>query len=70
MSTSARPIDPRPLLEAGGRVAALPFDALRFSYAAAVQSGVVRRSMLDAREVERTLGAMERLVLGPLARKV
>ena len=70
MSTTVRTIDPRPVVEAGARVAALPFDAMRFSYATAVQRGLVRRSMLDSRDVEKALGAMERALLGPLARKV
>lgn len=49
---------------------ALPFDALRAQYGAAVRLGLLRRSMLDARDVERTLGALEGLTLGALARRV
>ena len=48
----------------------LPFDALRWGYAAAVQAGAARRSMLDSRDVERRLDALERLLLGPFARRV
>lgn len=51
-------------------LACLPFDALRLGYAAAVQAGAARRSILDSRDVERRLDALERLLLGPFARRV
>jgi hypothetical protein len=51
-------------------VATLPFDALRFAYASAVQAGLLRRSMLASRDVEVRLDALEKLVLGPIARTV
>ena len=51
-------------------LATLPFDALRFAYAAAVQAGLARRSMLASRAVELQLSALEKIVLGPFARKV
>lgn len=50
--------------------ASWPFDALRFGYAAAVQSGLTARSMLASRDVERRLDALEHLLLGPFARSV
>jgi hypothetical protein len=49
---------------------ALPFDAMRFQHASAVKAGLIRNSMLESRDFERTLGALERLTLGPLARRV
>ena len=55
---------------AGKALAALPFDALRFGYAGAVKAGLVKRSILASRDFERALGALERLTLGPLARRV
>jgi len=51
-------------------LAPLPFDALRFAYAAAVQSGLLRRSMLASRDVELQLNALEKFFLGPFARTV
>jgi hypothetical protein len=51
-------------------VPALPFDALRFLYASAVQAGWMRRSMLASRDVEIQLDALEKLALGPFARTV
>lgn len=55
---------------AGGAIAALPFDALRATHAHAVKAGLVRNSMLESRNFERALGALERAALGPLARRV
>jgi hypothetical protein len=50
--------------------AAVPFDALRAQYAEAVRCGMLERSMLASRDFERTVHALERLSLGPLARRV
>jgi hypothetical protein len=51
-------------------IAAMPFDAIRFQHASAVQAGLIRNSMLESRNFEQALGALERLSLGPLARRV
>ena len=51
-------------------VLALPFDAMRFAYARAVNAGRLPRSMLANRDFERSLGALERLTLGLWARRV
>lgn len=64
---SAAPEAPRSAVRA---FATLPFDALRFVYASAVQTGMLRRSMLASRDIEVQLNALERFVLGPLARTV
>lgn len=48
----------------------LPFDVARAQYAQAVQLGLVKRSMLASRDFARTVGVMEQLALGPLARRV
>lgn len=48
----------------------LPFDTLRAVHASGVQAGLIRRSMLESRDFERVVGAMERVMLGPLARRV
>jgi hypothetical protein len=53
---------------AGGSLLAAPFDALRFHYASAVAAGLAPRSILAAGRLERALGLLEALVLGPLAR--
>ena len=49
---------------------AVPFDLVRCEYAAGVQCGVIERSILASAAVERGLGALERLTLGPFARSV
>ncbi len=56
------------LARAGSTFLALPFDACRAAWGCAVQCGLAPRSMLWSREVERSLDALERLTLGPLAR--
>lgn len=54
----------------GQALARWPFDALRAQHAGAVQAGLAPRSILAARDFEQALGALERLTLGPLARRV
>ena len=49
-------------------ILALPFDAMRRHYAGAVIAGLVPRSLLDSARMERWLGALEAVTLGPLAR--
>jgi len=56
-------------LDAARPMLALPFDALRAQYAAAVTAGLVPRSMLASARLERWLAALEALTLGPLARR-
>ena len=51
-------------------VAGLPFDTARAQYAWAVQAGLVKRSLLASRDFERSLGALEQLTCGALARQV
>lgn len=55
---------------AGKAIAALPFDALRATYASAVHAGLVQNSMLASRDFEQVVGALEMVALGPLARRV
>jgi hypothetical protein len=50
--------------------ATAPFDLARAEYAAAVQCGVIERSILASAAFERGLAALERLTLGPLARPI
>lgn len=57
-------------MQAANDMLALPFDALRAQYAAAVQAGFIERSLLASAHVERLLDSLEQLVLGPLARRV
>ena len=47
-----------------------PFDLARAQHAAGVQAGLLQRSLLASAEFERRLGQLERLALGPLARRV
>lgn len=57
---------PRLLMQA----LALPFDTLRSLYARGVQVGFIERSLLKNAEFERALCVLERLALGPVARRV
>jgi hypothetical protein len=50
-------------------LACLPFDAMRATYATAVQHRLARSSILDSRDAERLIHALEGLVLGPVARR-
>lgn len=55
---------------AGKALAALPFDTLRVARANAVRAGLVENSMLGSRDFERRVGMLERMTLGPMARRV
>ncbi len=57
-----------PLGAAVGALVHWPFDALRLQHAQAVQAGLVRKSLLESRDFEHGLAALERLALGTLAR--
>lgn len=57
-------------MPSGVNMLGLPFDTVRAWYAIGVQAGLIRRSMLESRDFERALGSVERLLLGPLARRV
>jgi hypothetical protein len=48
----------------------LPFDLAREHYAKVVQLGLVEQSMLQGAKFEQGLHAMEKLSLGPWARRV
>jgi hypothetical protein len=51
-----------------GTVTSPAFDMLRIVYASAVRLRLAPRSMLAARDVEAGVDALERCMLGPLAR--
>lgn len=55
---------------AGKQVAAMPFDVLRASHATAVKAGLIPNSILESRDFEQVMVALERATLGPLARRV
>jgi len=61
---------PSDFLATSARFLALPFDTMRSQYAAAVKAGIVKRSLIASGRVERTLGLLEQLGLGPFARRV
>jgi len=63
-------LSPAPAPHAFSGLLAWPFDALRAQYGAAVQLGLVQRSMLASRKLERCLDRLERISLGPFARRV
>jgi hypothetical protein len=48
----------------------LPFDAAWETYAQAVRLGFIQDSMLAEAKFARDLGKLEKLTLGPLARRV
>lgn len=48
----------------------IPFDMVREQYAKAVQTGLIRRSMLDWAKFEQQVHQLEQMTLGPLARRV
>lgn len=48
----------------------LPFDMAREQYAKAVQVGLIQRSMLGWAKFEREIDLLEKLTLGPWARRV
>ncbi len=47
-----------------------PFDLARAQHAASVQSGFSERSLLASADFERRLDLLERMTLGPFARRV
>lgn len=49
---------------------ALPFDLARANYARAVQLGLIEQSLRQSARFEQDLGTLERLFLGPWARRV
>jgi hypothetical protein len=61
----------RPVLAvgAGQALLALPFDAMRYQYAGAVMAGLAPRSISASGQMERALDALEKAILGPLARQ-
>ena len=48
----------------------LPFDAARAVHAAAARAGLIQKSILESRDFEHTLSALEHFTLGPWARHV
>lgn len=48
----------------------LPFDMAREQYAKAVQAGLIERSMLGWARFERHIDLLEKMTLGPWARRV
>jgi hypothetical protein len=61
-------VDSLRALQASGVAAG--FDLARSQYAAGVQAGLIKRSLLASGAFERRLGLLERLILGPWARTV
>ena len=48
----------------------IPFDAMRANHAGWVQAGWIEPSIIASGRLERMLDALEKLTLGPLARRV
>lgn len=72
MTTSPLPLTTNVSIATGiaMNVLGLPFDIARAQHAHAVQLGLLERSMLASSDFARTLGAIERMTLGPWARRV
>ncbi|MBE0474257.1 hypothetical protein [Rhodoferax sp.] len=51
-------------------VKGMPFDMAREQYAKAVQIGLIQRSMLAWAKFERQIDQLEKMTLGPWARRV
>lgn len=48
----------------------LPFDVMRSQHAEAVHAGLMANSILESRDFEKTVDALEHIALGPFARHV
>jgi hypothetical protein len=48
----------------------IPFDVMRSQHAEAVHAGLMANSILESRDFEKTIDALEHLALGPFARQV
>jgi len=48
----------------------LPFDVMRVQHAEAVHAGLMANSMLESRDFEKSVDALEHVTLGPFARQV
>jgi hypothetical protein len=48
----------------------MPFDVMRNQHAEAVHAGLMANSILESRDFEKTVDALEHLALGPFARNV
>jgi hypothetical protein len=59
-----------PLGHTAAYILGLPFDLALAHYARAVRFGLIENSLLKSAKFARDLGAMERLALGPWARRV
>jgi hypothetical protein len=57
-------------LELFSATLSLPFDVLRVQHAEAVHAGLMANSMLESRDFEKTVDALEHATLGPFARQV
>ena len=51
-------------------VSGLPFDTARETYAKAIRVGLIKDSMLAQAKFAQSLGVLEKLTLGPWARRV
>ena len=48
---------------------ALPFDVAQAQYARAVQAGLIQPSLLRSRDIAKALDGLQKLLLGPWARR-
>jgi hypothetical protein len=60
----------RPALQLFSAALHLPFDVMRAQHAQAIQSGLMANSILESRDFEHRVDALEHLCLGPFARHV
>lgn len=70
LSRTAAPNRSDFLLPASAAALTWPFDLARAQHAASVQAGLCERSLLASAEFEHRLDRLERMTLGPFARRV
>jgi len=58
------------LFRANQAVLEIPFDVVRANYMSAVKIGIIERYMLASMRFERSLRALEKLILGPMTRGI
>ena len=57
-----------PGLQLLSEVLHMPFDAIRTQHAQAIHAGLMANSILESRDFEKGVDALEHICLGPLAR--
>jgi hypothetical protein len=67
--TAAKPLE-MPGLQLFSDALHMPFDVMRSQHAQAVHAGLMANSILESRDFENRIDALEHICLGPFARHV